>query len=235
MRRPGLRIVFTRRETNYAQYREFARFVATAGTGLLLVYEPYAGAVFYRRVRLRALTKGERNRVGWLEIPMEVNALTPWFLPYDVRFELSSLEGALRYDVGRFDSGGVFTNTQAGEFGAAVQPEGTEPGSLQLRFTGAVSAPVLTLTGLQTGAVYGRCALEYTLVSGDVLEYSSRPADSFCRLIRGGQTVPMDDWMDPASDPWLRVPTTEPCDLRLSGQGISGTAAVTVNYYYSTV
>ncbi len=122
MRRPGLRIVFTRRETNYAQYREFARFVATAGTGLLLVYEPYAGAVFYRQVRLRALTKGERNRVGWLEIPMEVNALTPWFLPYDVRFELSSLEGALRYDVGRFDSGGVFTNTQAGEFGAAVQP-----------------------------------------------------------------------------------------------------------------
>ena len=232
--KPGLTLTFSDRNRNYEQYRELMRWIAAAGDGLLLIYRPSGSDEFLRRVLLRTVRKKEKNKVGWLETPLELVTLTPWFLPYDVRFELAAeSENTARYSY-RLGSA-RYAASHAPSFAATLQPSGDEPASIQLSFTGTIQNPLITLTGLVSGTVYGRCAVSDTIASGETLEYSSRPSDCFCRVIRSGSPVALDDKINPSADPWLRLPLTEPCSLQMSGLTVSGSASVAVNYYYSTV
>ena len=232
--KPGFTLIFSDRDRNYAQYRELMEWIAAAGDGLQLVYCPSGTDEFFRRVLLRTARKTEKNDVGWLEIPVELVTLSPWYLPSSLNFYLGQESDELRFDDGRFDVG-LFSETQGEAFSAVINPAGTESASLLISFSGTATGLVLTLTGLNTGKVYGRCAVSYQILSGDVLEYSSLPSDSYCRVIRSGSPVDMANYMDPSSSPWMRVPVTEPCMLTMTATSITGSATATVHYYYSTV
>lgn len=232
--KPGFTLIFSDRDRNYAQYRELMEWIAAAGDGLQLVYCPSGTAEFLRRISLRTARKTEKNDVGWLEIPAELVTLTPWYLPSALNFTLGQESDELRFDDGRFDVG-LFSETQGEAFSAVINPAGTESASLLITFNGTATGLVLALTGLNTGKVYGRCAVSYQILSGDVLEYSSLPSDSFCRVIRSGVAVDMANYMDPSSSPWMHVPVTEPCQLTMTATSITGSATATVHYYYSTV
>ena len=231
----GLTINFTRRATAYEQYSELARWISAAGDGLLLLYAPHGATIYYRRVRLQYLKKTERNGVGWLECPAAFKPITPWYLPTSAPASMGSLAAdAMRYDQFRYDQA-RYVGSHAPTYAAQLQPAGDIPGGLEIRFSGTADNPVLTLSGLATGKVYGVCAIGQSLVAGDVLEYSSSPRDSYCRVIRGGSVVPLDGYLDPSTDPFIRMPLTEPCLLQLTGTSISGSAEVRVNYFFRTV
>lgn len=232
--KPGFTLIFSDRDRNYAQYRALMEWIAAAGDGLQLIYRPSGTEEFLRRISLRTVRKTEKNAVGWLEIPVEVVTLSPWYLPSDLNFTLGQESDELRFDDGRFDVG-LFAASQGESFSAVINPSGTEAASLRISFAGTATDLVLALTGLVTGKTYGRCAVSYQIQSGDVLEYSSLPSDSYCRVIRSGAAVDMANYMDPSASPWMRVPVTEPCQLTMTATSITGSAAATVHYFYSTV
>ena len=232
----GLVIKFTRRATAYAQFQSLARWISAAGTDLLLLYAPYGSTVYYRRVRLQYLKKEERNSVGWLECPAAFRPSTPWYLPTSAPASMDVPgQDAMRYDSGFRYGSARYLGSHAATYTAVFQPAGDIPGGVELTFLGEAVNPVLTLTGLSTGTVYGRCEISRTLQAGDELRYSSSPRDSYCRLIRSGQVTDLDDDLDPAADPYFRMPLTEACSLALTAQSIDGAAQARVNYYYRTV
>lgn len=230
-RAPGFLVTFTRRATAYEQYQDFVRYIGAAGDDLILVYKPYGTTEYYRDVILTVLEKTELSRVGWLECSCEVKALTPWYLPRTYSVALSeqattAMRYAFRYGSARYGAG------RAPAFAATLQPEGDIPAGLVLSFDIVAVNPALTLVGLSTGTVYGRCEIEYTFVAGDVLEWSSEPDDGYCRLIRAGDTVDLSGALDMTAEPFFQMPVTEPCLLRLTGSGLTGEGSLSVSYYY---
>ena len=232
----GLTINFTRRATAYAQYQDLARWIAAAGDGLLLLYTPYGTTVYYRRVRLKSLKKTERNGVGWLACPAAFTPLSPWYRPTAVQATMGAEDAnAMRYDSNfRYDQARYF-GSHSPTYSALNQPAGDIPGSIELSFVGTATNPAITLNGLETGTVYGRCAIAQSILSGDELQYSSSPRDSYCRILRSGSLISLDNALDPSTDPFISVPLGEPCVLTMSGTAIDGTAQLKINYYYRTI
>jgi len=233
-RTPGFTVIFTRRASAYDQYRAFARFLSSAGDVFNLVYKPWGTAEYYRDVMLFALEKRELTQVGWLECPMEVKALTPWYLPQTYRVELAAqaptaMRYAFRYGAARYGAG------RAPAYGATLQPSGDIPAGLILSFSGAVEDPAITLVGLATGKIYGRCEIEFVFVPGDELQWSSVPDNGYCQLVRAGDTVDLSGYLSMTEDPFFQLPVTEPCTLQLTGSGITGSGELSVNYYFRTV
>lgn len=231
----GFTLKFTRKATAYAQYLQLTQWIAAAGGGLLLLYEPPGTALYYRRVELARLTKKEKTRVGWLEIPVELKPLTPWYLPSSVAAAAGEIpEDAMRYDLGRYGRG-RYLASHVPAFAAQIEPMGDEPAAFTVTYAGAASDLVLSLVGLSTGAVYGRCEIDYEFLTGDVLEYSSAPRDSYCRVRRGGTVIDLEGRLDLTGEPYILMPVSEGCLLQLSASEMHGSAEIRASYYFSTV
>lgn len=232
---PGFKLTFTRRSTAYAQYQRLTRWIAAAGDELRLVYVPYGTTAYYRRVALRHIKKTERNKVGWLECACEVQTLTPWYRPIEYSAALAELgTDVMRYGVGRYDAG-RYAASHAATYAVSLQPDGDTAAALSLHFTGAIARPVIELIGQGSHTVYGRCSIAWDLPQGATLEWSSHPADSYCRAVVNGEPQELYDYMDPDETPFFRLPLAEPCWLRLTGQAIEGAGTVKANYFYRTV
>ena len=66
MQTPGFKLIFTRRHRQYEDYQNLIRWLAAAGDGLRLVYVPYGGTAYHRKVLIRKITKTDLTRVtGW--------------------------------------------------------------------------------------------------------------------------------------------------------------------------
>ncbi len=231
----GFEITFTRRSTAYEQYLSLSQWIAAAGAGLLLLYKPPGMSTYYRRVELSRITKTEKNRVGWLEAPVEFKPLTPWYLPAATAAAAGEIpEDALRYGLSRY-GGGRYLGSHAPAWGARIDPMGDEPASFAVTFRGAAEGLAISLTGLSTGTLYGRCEIDYDTQAGDVLEYSSAPRDSYCRLHRGSSVIDLEGTLDLAGEPYIRMPVSESCLLQLSAAEMSGAAEIRTSYYFSTV
>lgn len=229
----GLRLVFTSQDP-YKAYHDLSAWISAAGDGLLLLYQPPGGSVYYRRVRLQYLKKEELDKVGWLIVPASFLPSTPWYLPSSAPADIGADSADLMRYAWRYGSARYGTS-HAAAYAATLQPMGDLPAVLRLTFTGTATTPVITLTGLATGTVYGRVVIDTTLQAGDRLEYSSAVNDSYLRVVRGGEIISLDNALDPTADPYFRMPVSEPCTLQISGQAIDGTAAVSVSYLFRTV
>ena len=230
----GFTVIFTDRAMAYTQYQDLTRWIAAAGGSLLLVYDPCGVGEYYRRVSLSYLRKTEKTQLGWLEIPAEFKCLTPWYQSATVDVSMqprneAALRYAFRYDRARFDT------SRADVYSVLLQAAGDVPAAVELSFTGEVLNPVLTLVGASSGTLYGRCAIATTLSGRDRLEYSSAYFDSYCRKISGKEITDLDDYINPASEPFFRIPPSEACILRLTGQTIKGDATARLYTHYRTV
>ncbi|MBQ3276262.1 MAG: hypothetical protein IJH47_04290 [Oscillospiraceae bacterium] len=211
----------------YATYRSFVRFL-TASDQLILVYQPYGSEQYLCRGRFEFLQKGELDQTRILNVPASFTPFSPWYSPVDLDLTMQEAgENDLTYP---FTYPFTYPSSTVGSWTVEISPAGDQPASLVFTFTGEAENPVLTLTGADSGVVYGQCSVSGT-VSG--LRLSSQWLDSY---IRDGAGNDLLDAVSPGTDPFFRAPVTERCLLRLEADNeLSGSASVAVNYFYRSV
>lgn len=231
----SLTVVLTR--TPYRNYQAFVDWIASAGT-LTICYAPTETQEYWRDVTVSAVQKSELNQVGWLEIPMSFLALTPWYRPSPTQI---TMDGAGEDDSKRYnyiyDLSLRYGSNNIGSLSTDLVGSGHIPGALDLTYFGAITNPILRLTGNVSGKTHGICSIAATLSSSDRLEYSSRYGTTYVRKIAAdGAVTDLLDSIDLTTTPFFRIPVDEICTLSLeSGVEFSGSAALTTYYYYRSV
>lgn len=241
---PGFKLVFTGPDP-YRDYR-FLMDWALGAKELLLVYMPGKQTdAFRRRVELVSVGKGELNGVGWLECPVSLAVLTPWFTTHAEEAEVTASgaepfrAGVDRAGADRLSSGFEYTSS------VTLYPGGHLPAALFLTHSRGttLAAPVITVTGAVTGREYGRCAVNWTMGSAGTFEYSAEPNNSYVRARvysnRDGRLLAERDLMpyvDLAFEPFPALPTNEPAVITMTtASRREGVMKVTARQYRRTV
>lgn len=213
----------------YETYRRFIRFL-TSSRQLDLLYRPFGTEIFQLRGRFEFLQKGEKSDTGLLTVPASFIPFSPWYRPQSLSLVMEAAGANQTVFPFTFTPDLTFASSLIGSWAVELQPAGDFPASLVFIYAGAANRPILTLTGANSGTEYGRCAVE-TAVTG--LLYSSQYINSY---VNDGSGADLTDDLTPAYSPFFRIPTTEPCILRLQATGdLTGSATVAVNYFYRSV
>ena len=228
-------LVFTGNNA-YATYREFANWCNITAK-LFLVYLPYGTNEYYRGIALNYMTKTELTETRWLEVPVSLACITPWYRATPSRMSMVEESGyVMRYSFS-YTTELVYSSSNAGSMAVDIAAGGHIPAALVFSYTGEIINPRLTLRGTATDAVYGLCSLNVTLAANEKLEISTLYGDSYARMIGAdGVTTDLLNAVDLSYEPFPRVPITEDCTLFLAAdEVINGTATVRVYYYYRSV
>ena len=244
---PGFTLQFI--SSPYATFRQLVDWIA-ATPELYLVYCPYGDTEYLRRVTLSFLTKGEKDQLGWLNVPASVLAMTPWFRPVPAQIGMVVPTSAVKaylwdedeQDYGyRYTEDLIYPGDAEGALSALLSPAGHTPAAIVLRYHGAIQKPTLRLVGASTGKTYGICALTagvgVSLGVSDTLEYSSRQEDChITRIAANGEETSLLPFADLSQEIYFRMPVTESAVLSLeSPAAFAGEASLTVYYYARSV
>lgn len=232
---PGGTLNFTGPDP-YADYRELINWMSEADE-LVLVYVPYGTEEFYRRVDINYLSKGELNLIRWLIVPLSFNVLTPWYKATPSKLTLATSTGnELRYTY-YYTSELVYGSSSTAAMSADVAKGGHVPAAIRLSYTGSILNPRIALIGAQTGKTYGICSIGVQLGNSETLEFSTLQRDSYARVrYPSGEAKDLLDSLDLSTEPFFRVPLSEPCTLEITADDIfTGTADLQVYYYYRSV
>lgn len=213
----------------YEKYRQFVSFILNSND-LRLLYRPYGSTTFYRKVKCQYVQKGVLTQNKKLVCPTSFAPITLWYSPktMDLTMQEAS-ETDMKFPFA-FDGNVTLGSSLIGSWAVEISPEGDEAASIVFVYDGEAVSPVLTLTGSDSETEYGRCAVDDTV---DGLRFSSQYLDSY---ITDGNGNDLSNDVSPDHDPFFRVPITEPCILRLDDNGeLTGTASVSVNYFYRSV
>lgn len=226
------------RKYAYENYRDFVNWI-NAAKELFFIYSPYGAAEFYRRVIVTYLKKTVRGKGGWMSVGVSFKPLTPWYLPTALRISLTKqTETAMRYPF-TYNSALRYGTSSIGSYAATIEPAGHLPASLMFTYKGAATNPVVSLTGVSTGKVYGRCIITAAFSKNDTLKLFTSPRDGFIKKIfADGTEADLIDSnaVDITEDPFLRLPLEESCNLQLSADdALSGDAEALVYYYFRSV
>lgn len=221
--------------TAYEKYLEFINWIEAAQE-LYLIYRPQT-TEYWRRVELSYLTKTELTAGTWMQVPAEFICLTPWYIPspLNLAFE-SEPDNVMTYDY-TYDDNLIYGSGSAGEYSAAITAKGHVPAALLVEYTGVAVDPVISLTGIVSGKVYGECRISGELEATDKLVLSTEYRDSYIKKISAdGTETDLLDAIDITAEPFFRVPLEEPCELSFTADSIlSGTAAAQAFFYYGSV
>lgn len=228
-------ITFTK--TPYETYKMLVDWLAAAGT-VTIVYNPTGKQEYCRDVSVNFLQKGEKNVVGWLEVPCSFFCNTPWYLPSPTTLDLGTAgeDNSKRYDYeyGETLRYGVDSSaTLSGEIVGA----GHIPGSLELTYYGAITNPKIRLIGKVSGKTYGVCSVSAVLAATDALKFSTRYENSYVKKIAaGGVETDLLDSLDLSSTPFFHIPVDEPCTISVEADAaFTGKADLLIYYYYRSV
>lgn len=228
-------VTFTRNA--YQVYRRFVDWLASAAS-LKLVYQPYGDTEFFRDVSLNYVQKSELNAVRWLEVPVSVVCLTPWYLPTPTVLSLEdgSSESIKRYPYTYTEDLRYGSDSMAALSGT-IFPSGHIPGALDISYSGGIVNPRIRLSGNVSGHTYGVCAIAATFEQSDTLHFSSRYERSFVSKIEaGGGETDLLDYLDLTAEPFFHIPVDEPCTLSIEADSlIPGKATVQIYYYFRSV
>ena len=228
-------ITFTRNA--YQTYRQFVDWLFSAEK-LSLVYKPYGDVEFFRDVTIGDVQKSELTVGRWLEVSCSFRCLGPWYRPEPtvlIREPAEAGDGmrypyrytdTLRY---RMDSASTLKWTVAGT--------GHIPGAVELNYSGALLNPRIRLVGNVSGKTYGICSVEAELTATDTLKFSSRyDGASVVKISADGSQRDLLDVLDLKTEPFFRIPVSEPCSLFLESEmPVTGTAELLIYYYYRSV
>lgn len=230
---PSGEMVFIR-DQGYRSYRTFVDFLVRS-PALTLIYAPDGSDEYFRDVTLAYIQKTELGSLKWLHCPISFAALTPWYKAVPKTFAFSMSEDdtpSKRYDY-------AYDYTYLEQLSAAsveLTVQGHYPADVVLSYSGAIIDPVITLTGKQSGKIYGQCDLAVSTSSGDVLEYSSRRRDSYIRLRRSGAVSDLVPSADLTKNLFFHVPLEEPCILSIAADNqMTGQAQLALYEYYRGV
>lgn len=220
--------------TAYQSYRTFVDWVNAAGS-LRLAYLPFGDAEYYREVFVNYLQKGELTRTRWLNSPLALFGLSPWYRPEPTALDMSAgVGGSFKRYTYRYTANLRYGFDAASQLRGTVNPAGHVPAALQFAFYGSVVDPVLSLIGDNTGTLYGRAAISATLGATDTLEYSSMYRNSYVRARHAdGSVTDLLDSVDLGAEPFFRSPVTEPATFSMSSAaGFTGEGSLEIYYYY---
>lgn len=255
-------ITFTKNP--YGTYRTFVNWLAAAGT-VTLVYDPTGTQEFCRDVIVNFFQKGEKNAVGWLEVPCSFYCKTPWYLPSPTSLDLDAVseDETKRYDYYYGGSGnesyeaGILGMSLLGEFILGEDPgsdliygddssatlsgtiagAGHIPGSLELTYHGGIINPKIRLTGSVSGKTYGVCSVTAVLAPSDTLKFSTKYDNAYVKKISaGGAETDLLDALDLSTTPFFHIPVDEPCVISIEADTVfTGSADLLIYYYYRSV
>lgn len=228
-------MVFTK--TPYESYKIFVDWLTAAGT-VMLVYDPTGKQEYCRDVSINFLQKGEKNDVGWLEVPCSFYCRTPWYLPTPTALNLDSAntDERKRYDYS-YSDGLRYGADSTAAFSGTIAGAGHIPGSLDLTFQGAITNPKIRLTGNSSGKTYGVCSVDVILGSSDTLKFSTRYENSYVkRISAAGLETDLLDALDLSSTPFFHIPVDEACTISIEADApFTGYADLLIYYYYRSV
>lgn len=228
-------LVFTK--SPYAAYQSFVDWLS-ASSGLTIVYNPTGRREFCLDATISFMQKGERNQVGWLEVPCGFFCNTPWYLPTPTVLSISGsgLDESIRYPY-RYSSDLRYGQDSASSIRAIVAGAGHIPGSLQITFRGAVANPKIRLTGNATGKIYGVCSVAGAFSEADALEFSTRYENAYvCRIGADGTREDLLDVLDLSTTPFFHIPVDEACTLSIEADSpVMGRVDLLIYYYYRSV
>lgn len=222
-------------KTAYTRYQEFINW-AEAAQELYLIYKPLSEE-YWRRVELSYLTKTELSAGTWMQVPAEFTCLTPWYIPspLNLAFETES-ENVMTYEF-TYDDALIYGSGSAGEYSTMISAKGHVPAALVMEYSGAAVNPVISLTGVVSGKVIGMCRIRGEFSTTDKIILSTQYGDSYVKKISAdGTETDLIDAVDITTEPFFRVPLSEPCELNFSDDGaLNGTAAAQAFFYYGSV
>lgn len=228
-------IAFTRNA--YETYQSFVNWLASAGK-VTLIYNPTGRQEYCRDVIVNFLQKGEKNVVGWLEIPASFFCSTPWYMPSPTTLDLGSAgeDESKRYDY-EYVEDLIYGDDSTASLSGVIIGSGHIPGAIELTYHGAITNPRIRLTGKISGKTYGICSVSTVLQTGDTLKFSSRYEESFIKKISaGGAETDLLDVLDLSTSPFFHTPVDEPCDISLEADAaFTGSADLLIFYYYRSV
>lgn len=231
----GGSLIFTGGEkTPYERYREFIDWIYAAEE-LYFVYCPYSPNEYYRRVDVQTIEKSELNQYGMLECGISLLPMTPWYLPSPIYINFGDdQEDAMRYSFWYTDD--LIYGIGSNDYTAEITARGHIPSAVKVTFKGEAINPVLTLRGSATRKVYGVCSISESFQESDTLVFSSAEQDSYVKKIdASGNETDLLDKIDITTNPFFRVPLSEPCELTISGDTIYGDASMMLYVYYRGV
>lgn len=228
-------LVFTRNA--YETYQAMMDWICAAGT-LTLIYAPTSRQEYCRDVSVNFFQKGEKNEVGWLEVPCSFFCRTPWYKPSPTPLDLgeAGADESKRYDY-EYTSDLMYGEDNLASLSGQIVGAGHIPGALRLTYHGAITNPKIRLTGKVSGKTYGICSIGAVLTATDTLEYCSRYDNSFVkRIASGGTETDLLDVLDLSTDPFFHIPVDEPCAITIEADApFTGSAELLIYYYYRSV
>lgn len=228
-------LVFTRNA--YETYQAMMDWICAAGT-LTLIYAPTSRQEYCRDVSVNFFQKGEKNEVGWLEVPCSFFCSTPWYMPSPTSLDLgeAGADESKRYDYA-YTEDLMYGEDNLASLSGVIVGSGHIPGSLELTYHGAITNPKIRLTGRLSGRTYGICSITAVLASTDTLRFSSRYENSYVKKIAaGGTETDLLDVLDLSSEPFFHIPVDEPCTVSIEADAaFTGSAELLIFYYYRSV
>lgn len=228
-------LTFTK--TPYVTYKNLVDWLAAAGT-ITIVYDPTGVQEYYRDVTINFLQKGELTKVGWLEVPCSFLCNTPWYLPSPTSLNLEAvgIDESKRYDY-VYDENLRYGADSSASLSTTISGTGHIPGSLVLKFFGAITNPRVRLTGDVSGKTYGVCSVSAVISAHDVLEFSTRYENAYVKRISPeGAETDLLDALDLSTQPFFHIPVDEPCTLTIEADAsFTGLADMLIYYYYRSV
>lgn len=218
----------------YQKYQAFVNWIFTRET-LYLVYRPET-AEYYCQVNLNFLSKTEMSNRDMKQIPVSFTVITPWYLPRQASIELiSGATNTTRYDI-EYTSELRYATSAAGDATAEVSAVGHIPAAIALKWRGAISNPIIRLTGV-SGKEYGKVEIDGLFQSTDEIELSTRYEDAYIiKRSLGGTETDLINNIDITTNPFFHIPLSEPCIIRITAADVfNGRATIRVYNYHRSV
>ena len=226
--------IISKSEGPYERYRKLLDWIF-ASEELYLVYCPYGNNEYYRRIEIRSIEKTELDKYGSLQTPVSVLPLTPWYLPSPLHVNFGEEDDEAMRHTFYYTSELIYA-VGARDYTANIAANGHLPSAVKFTFKGQVNNPSFILRGGNSRKIYGQCDVTGDFVSTDTLVLSTAEQDSYIKKIdANGVETDLLDSIDITKNPFFRVPNTEPCEVSISGDNISGDASMLLYVYYRGV
>lgn len=220
----------------YDKYNKFISWCMSAKK-LYFIYKPL-NIEYYIRTEISSIEKGEINKYGYLETSASFLYLSPWYTPTSLNLSFIGVDdNAFRISVSKLDGPAILANSTAEKYSAQIDPNGHLPAAFYVEYHGIAENPEIILKGLITDTIYGDCKLDHQFISTTGFKLSTAYEESYIKKINtnGSEEDLLSD-VDLSLEPFFRMPTTEPCILRLTDDGaLHGEMSAKVYYYYRSV
>lgn len=231
---------------SYRLYNDFINWCMQAKQ-LYFIYRPI-DVDYYIHVEIESFQKTEINQLGYLEVPIRLKYLSPWYVPTPATISMIG-EDITAFTFGtdetpgsyfgddENDSTDVLIGSSSESYVSEIHPAGHLPPALKITIKGECTNPVIKLVGVETGIEYGKCSINKTFGAGSTIELSTMYEDSYIKSydILGNETDLL-PYVDLTSEPFFKAPLNEVCNLTIAdSESLSGQVNGFVYFYYRSI